>query len=210
MARVEWRVSGVNREDVKELYYVTPLNNLRSILDLGILSHERASGIVHDTFADCNVQDRRKKRIMPGGRALHSYANLYFSARNPMLYRLVRVGRREVCVVGVSDEVLDTPGVIIADRNASSDYAAFAWGPQGLSAVDRELVFAESWTDAEDRQNEFRLKSIKCAEVLVPDMVHPDYITDVYVPDRLTAIRIHEMGVVVSTTLDPYMFFREG
>jgi hypothetical protein len=71
------------------------------------------------------IQERREKKIVPGGRPLQEYVNLYIHARNPMLY-VLQSRHIDLCILRVSTEILDLPGVIITDSNASSDYARFA------------------------------------------------------------------------------------
>jgi len=87
------------------------------------------------------IQDRRSRVVVPGGRPLHEYVNLYICARNPMLYKR-RDQHRELCGLRVSTALLDAPNVIVADGNASSDYVRFEPAPKGLRIVDRELTFA--------------------------------------------------------------------
>jgi hypothetical protein len=112
------------RSDIAELQYITPIVNIPSIVAHGILSHSRAERLMHESVAMDAIQERRAKRTLPTGMRLHDYANLYFSARNPMMY--LRRGRhRELCVLRVSPDVLDLPGVVVADGNASSGYTAF-------------------------------------------------------------------------------------
>ena len=67
-------------EELEELHYITPLANLRSIIERGILSHQKAEKIVHRSVAMDEIQERRKKVVVPGGRPLHQYVNLYFHA----------------------------------------------------------------------------------------------------------------------------------
>ena len=73
--------------EVKELYYITHIENLDSIIERGILSHSRAQSISHKKIDMTEVQERRRTKCIPGGGPLHEYANLYFSGRNPMLYK---------------------------------------------------------------------------------------------------------------------------
>ena len=135
----------MNRNELEELHYITAIRNVPSIMSEGILSHKRAKKINHNSVAMEEIQDRREKKVVPGGRSLHEYVNLYFHARNPMLY--VRQSQHiDLCILCVSTQILDLPGVVIADRNASSDYARFAPAPKGLSIVDKESTFAEYWT----------------------------------------------------------------
>jgi hypothetical protein len=70
---------------------------------------------------------------------------------------------------------------VITDQNAASDYVRFAASPDGLVHVDHALTFARNWTHPDDQIAEWRHKAAKCAEVLVPDSVQPDYIRSVYV-----------------------------
>lgn len=173
----------MERDDLKELHYITPFANVASICRMGILSHNKAVKINHTSIAMPEIQERRKKRRVPGARPLHDYANLYICARNPMLYKITRLNIK-VCVLSLHTYVLDIPGTIIVDRNAASMYARFAVSPGGLIHVDKEMVFAKSWKH-KDLFEEWRRKSIKCAEVLVPDSVEPKYLQFAYVSNSM-------------------------
>jgi len=116
---------------------------------------------------------------VPCGRKLHEYVNLYICARNPMMYKR-QAQFKELCVLRVSPDVIDLPGVVITDGNASGDYVRFSAAPKGLAIVDRDWTFAEYWTDP-DQITEWKKKAAKCAEVLVPDKVAPHFITGAYV-----------------------------
>ena len=75
----------MNREDITELHYITPIENVPSILEYGILSNRKAARLPHTSVAMEEVQDRRRNKQIPGARSLHNYVNLYFDAHNPML-----------------------------------------------------------------------------------------------------------------------------
>jgi hypothetical protein len=173
----------LRREDVVELHYITPIANVASILRLGILSHVRARKVAHDSVALEEIQMRRSDKRVPGARALHEYVNLYFDAHNPMLSR-VRDRNGEIAVLRVSPEMLDLPGTLVCTGNAASNYARFCTVDVGLAHLDRERVFAQYWTHRDDPFDEFRHKVEKCAEVLVPDSVTPDFIVGAYVAHR--------------------------
>ncbi len=94
-----------------------------------------------------------------------------------MLFLIMKQRRhQELCVLRVSPEVLDLQRVVVTDQNAASDYVR--WG-RTLAIVDRHLVFAERWTHPDDQIAEWRHKSTKCAEVLVPDRVGPEHVLGV-------------------------------
>jgi len=182
----------VNREDLTELHYMVHFENIPSILAHGILSHNRATKLAVQSIAMEEIQNRRAQIRIPGagrGRPLHDYVNLYFHARNPMLYK--RRGLQAIIgIFSVDSDVLDLPGALIADRNASSDYVRFAPSPGGLSLVEHELVFARSWTHPDDPIAEMRHRSIKCAEVLVPDHISLSLIRKIYVVNQGSCNRL--------------------
>ena len=76
----------MNINDILQLYYITAIANLPSILKKGILSFNQAENIHHKSIAEQGVQARRENKKIPGTNThLHDYANLYFDAHNPML-----------------------------------------------------------------------------------------------------------------------------
>lgn len=196
----------MNRNELEELHYITTIRNVPSIMSKGILSHKRVKKINHNSVAMEDVQERREKKIVPGGRPLHEYVNLYFHARNPMLY--VRQSQHtDLCILRVSTQVLELPGVVITDRNASSDYARFAPAPKGLSIVDKDLTFAVYWTHA-DPFEAMRRKSAKCAGVLVPDRIDPAFIMGAYVSCTDAKDALEATGVGIWVTINSHLFFR--
>jgi hypothetical protein len=109
---------------VTELQCIMPLENIPSVLKNGILSNERAANLSHRSVAMQEVQERRDLKQVPRGLKLHQYANLYFHARNPMMYKR-KAHVDDLCVLCVSLDVLQVEGVVLADCNASSNYVRF-------------------------------------------------------------------------------------
>ena len=61
----------MNRDDLKELHYITTIRNVPPILSKGILSHKLAKKINHNSVAMEVIQERRKnKEPRPQGGAL--------------------------------------------------------------------------------------------------------------------------------------------
>jgi len=198
----------MNRADVTELHYITPIANVPSILKLGILSNrEVARRRVHSvSVALQGVQERRESKIIPGAKPLHEYVNLYICARNPMMY-LRRSQHDGLCVLQITPAVLSLPGVVIADGNAASGPTAFWPSPSGLAKVHKETVFAEWWTDP----NEFVLwenRRVKCAEVLVPDKLDANFISGAYVSCDAAEAHLKALAPALKIVVDPHMFFR--
>ena len=196
----------MDRADVNELYYITPIANVRSILQYGILSNRLARRLAHRSVAMPEIQDRRTNKKIPGAGHLHDYANLYFDAHNPMLSK-VRNKNNEICILGVSRGVLDLWQVIISDHNAASDWARFYPVQEGLAAIDKDLVFARFWLHPEDRFAEWRHKSIKCAEVLIPDKVEPRCIHGAYVANQSAMTTFTKLGTALTVSMRSDIFF---
>lgn len=197
----------MKREELEEIHYITPIDNVASILERGILSHHLVSTIPHISVAMSEIQERRSKVVVPGGRKLHHYVNLYFHARNPMMSKR-RAEHQSLCVLRVNCEVIDLPGVIITDQNAASNYARFGAAPAALSMVNRDMVFAEIWKHPGDQIMEWRHASIKCAEVLVPDRIDSSHVLGAYVSCDTSQATLNSLAPSLNVVVYPYMFLR--
>ena len=171
----------MDRDEVKELHFITTMDDLGSILMRGILCHNHARRLPHRSIASEDVQDRRRGKSVPGGLSLHSYANLYFDARNAMMYRLQ--DEPDLVVIRVSPEVLDIPDTVVTDGNAASGPTRFHPSPDGLRHLNSTRIFAWSWNDS-DPWVKIENKRVRQAEVLVPRLVPSDYIEGCYVDTR--------------------------
>ena len=190
---------------VTELQCIMPMENIGSVMTHGILSYERVAALIHTSVAMQPVQDRRDKKVVPGGLKLHQYANLYFHARNPMLYKRLNEASH-LCVLRVSPDVLGINGAVISDQNAASDYVRF-WHPSQWQALPFDDIFAMDWVH-DDRATYLRKKSRKCAEVLVPDRVSSQFLRGAYVIDAKAERRLRECEFGLSISIDPVLFFR--
>lgn len=190
---------------VTEFQCIMPLENILSVIRDGILSHERAANLEHRSVALDEVQELRDVRQVPGGLKLHQYANLYFHARNPMMSKR-RNESGNVCVLRVSTDVLDLPGVVLSDSNASSKYARFL-APSQWQLLAFDDIFAVSWKHPGDQIAEWRHSARKCAEVLVPHRVPPELLLGAYVVDDKTAQRLSALAFSLSITIEAGLFF---
>src|SRR5262249_33172633 len=101
----------------------------------------------------------------------------------------------------------DLPGVVVTDGNASSDYISFRAAPAGLKIVDRGMTFADNWTDPNYIEY-LRKKTAKCAEVLVPDVVTPNFICGAYVSCEAARETVDTHGLGIATEINARIFFR--
>lgn len=191
---------------VLELHNIMPIGNIPSVLQHGILSHERAATLAHSDVSMADVQDRRNRVQVPGGMHLHQYANLYFHARNPMMYK--RLAQAEdLCVLCVSTEVLNLPGVVITDQNAASDYVRF-YPPQFSTSLNFDWIYADDWRHPNDRIAYWQHKSAKCAEVLAPNAISADFIRKAYVVSDTARTALLATRFPQPVEVMPKLFFR--
>jgi hypothetical protein len=191
---------------VTELHCIMPIANLVSVMNAGILSHERAAKLPHHSVALQPVQEKRDQKQVPGGLKLHQYANPYFHALNPMMYKR-QAEAPQLCILRVSTMVLALPGVAISDQNAASDYVRFLH-PRQWQVLDLDAIYAMDWRHPNDRVAYYRHSSQKCAEVLVPHRVETRYLNGAYVVDDPAKARIDALGLALPVTTNPVLFFR--
>lgn len=187
------------------LYNIQAIDNVPSIMKYGLLSNERAKRIDHTSIAMQEVQDRRDIKRVPNGLGLHQYTNLYFDPRNPMLSAR-RNQNEQLCILKIDASILDCRGVVVSDRNASSNYASFYPPEMGIRNIDFKLVYAKWWKD-EDYYEEMKKKSIKCAEVLVPYEISYDFIVSAAVVSGNAKSKLETEGFNRKIVVMPELFF---
>ncbi len=191
---------------VTELHSIMPIANIASVMAHGILSHEEAARSDHADISLADVQDLRARKTVPGGLRLHQYANLYFCARNPMMYKR-KEQHEQLCVLRISTEIFRQDGIVFSDRNATSDYVRFYRVQDGIDGMDFDMIFADDWRHPGDEIEYRRHRSIKCAEVLVPQRVEPRFITGAYVSGNIAYNSLLATGFSLPITIHANTFF---
>lgn len=188
---------------VTEFHCIMPIENLASVHMYGVVSHENASNLQHRSVALQPVQEKRDVKQVPRGLRLHQYANLYFHARNPMMF--LRRFEAGLCVLRISVDVLAVPGTVLADQNAASNYVRF-YSPAQIDQLNFDRIYALDWTD-DNVISYYQKKAARCAEVLVPYHVNPGLITGAYVRDEAAAALALQAAPWLAVTVDPHLFF---
>jgi hypothetical protein len=191
---------------VTELHCIMPIANIASAMEHGILSYERAARLQHRSVALQPVQDRRDQKRVPGGLKLHQYANLYFHARNPMLYKRKDDAPR-LCVLRVSVAVFEGNETVITDCNAASDYVRFLT-PNQWAVLNFDDIYAADWRHPGNPPRYYQHRSRKCAEVLVPHSVERNLLDGAYVVDEAARTRLTQLDFTLPIAIDPVLFFR--
>lgn len=168
--------------------------------------HMSGRQLPHSDVSMADVQELRNNVQIPGGFTLHQYANLYFDARNPMMYKRKDYADK-LCVLSVSIDVLKLSDVVITDQNAASGYVRF-YPASFCKHLNFNQIYAESWLHPENQITEWQHKSAKCAEVLVPNVVSVDFILKAYVVNETARNNLMATGFSKPVELLPRLFFR--
>jgi hypothetical protein len=152
------------------------------------------------------VQERRDKVTVPGGLKLHQYANMYFHARNPMLYKR-KEEAHNLCILRISTKARHIPGAVLADQNAASPMVRFLSIDQA-SELKLEMIYAADWRHPDNQMAYERHRRLKCAEFLVPHQLPPQYIVGAYVVNDASAKNLTQIGFGLPIMVDPELFFQ--
>ena len=192
-------------KDIQGLYYITHKDNVRSILRHGILSHRQIEKhkMSPEHVYDEQIIARRGERLVADGKSLWDYANLFFQARNPMLYRVFRKENQPVVVLGLRRDVLNSPDAYVAVGNAAAAESEIFPVKEGKGKIleneNWKRIHAKYWHDYDGG------KRVIMAELLVPDAIPASLIDAVYVPDKEIQKEMEALlpGKVI---LEPHMF----
>jgi O-acetyl-ADP-ribose deacetylase (regulator of RNase III) len=199
---------------ITELHNIVPLDNVRSIFERGLLSHNRAEGVKTTDISNSGVQDRRATKIVdvyPDQiRTVHDYAVMYFNASNPMLFTK-RDMKDDLCVLRLKPSVILLPNAVISDRNASTNDVRFFKATEGVRHLSLGILFGQFWNNRDESPNENKVRGhIRCAELMVPDSVHPSFIGGVYVASEVARnkfLHIFAGNPPVPVLVHPNFFF---
>ena len=199
----------------ENLYYITHIDNLSSIIKRGILSHERievenAQRIsMFKKKKDKEENIKRKGGVVPEicRKNLLSYANLFFQPRNPMMYRAVfENGKERLAVLEIANTVLEEPGVIITDGDATNETTQFYLPSEKTKILQQQwtAIKSEWWKECDGSKRKIM------AECLVPDRVKPEYIRSVIVADDGTKNWVPGLvdNFQLSVIHQPHLFFQ--
>jgi O-acetyl-ADP-ribose deacetylase (regulator of RNase III) len=196
------------KPEIKSLYYITHIENIPSIISHGILSHQLIEdhGIKYKDIYDIEIVGNRKQKKTPEGHSLWDFANVYFQARNPMLYRIVNeFNHKEIAVLGINSSILQRQNSYITDGNAANIETKFYPSQEGIKIISEiwPTINSEWW----NKTNGSKRKIM--AECLVPNVIPPESIHSIYVSS-------HQSSEIVKSKIksgnipvipEPNMFF---
>lgn len=193
------------------LYNINSIYNLESIFKYGLLSKNKANEyrIEYVDLSNHEVQSIRESTKIGDGVELHDYASLYFNPRNAMLYYLMKNGyEQQICILEISNTVLDYSDSFISDGNAAKFGTHFYSSKNGLYHLEYEKIFIESWDDNDPYIKEEKKRHM-FAEALVKNKVYQDDIIKILVPNDIVKNKLLSMNLNIEISVNVHMFFGE-
>lgn len=178
-------------DTIEYLFHITHIENIPSILEHGILSHNeiKNKNINFNPIFNIDVIKKREE-IHKGGRNLLDNANLYFNPRNPMMCKIAKSKLGEnISVLCINKNIAKNESVLISDGNAASWNTEFNNYDEGIKLILNQwsLINSSCW-DANTEQSRAMM-----AECLVPNMISPKHIEMIYVPTEKTKIQVEKL-----------------
>ncbi len=192
----------------KELYYITHIDNLPSILEKGILCHSRVDdkAISPTSIYDEEIISHRRDKTIGDAKSLWEYANLYFNPRNPMLYRVKCEHEiNDIAILVIALDIVNRSDLYITDGNAAHSDTCFFSTEKNRSKISlvRKNANVKWWNKHDDS------KRTIMAECLVPDRVSPEKIKRINVPSSNTKLKVEErIGTKLDVIVEPWLFFK--
>lgn len=179
----------LSRLEISTLYYMAPVDNLRSIAKIGILSYNQAKRFDHRSIASEEVQSRRDDKIIPlMGKSIHDYVPLYFTTRTPMQYVITTSTSTRQRVIEQDDlvfieinalAVFCQSGALFSDGNAAASKTKYYSDPNELFKLDwKNIRFPNIYSLI---RNDWEWQRVKQSEVLVPERIPVGFFKEIVV-----------------------------
>lgn len=157
------------------IYHITHIDNLESIIELGLLCHNDAPTEID--ISNMSINDVRKEKKEPFyNRSLHDYVPFFFNPRNPMWFSLKDEYKDNMIILAFDEDELDLDNnVIFTDKNARNNNAEFFNDKyDAMENIDWDLV----WSEKSDRDKD--MKSAMMAEILILKKIPIKYLKKIY------------------------------
>ncbi len=193
MVSKEYEKRHIYKGEKRFLYNIQAIDNVASIMEYGLLSHNMAEENEHIDVSNPWVQEIRDIRKVTDNSYVHDYANLYFNSHNAMLYKVLEdVDYEEICILVFNLKVLDIPGTYVSDRNAATKGVTFYQSRMGYKELDFKVINYK--TPIYNGRVIRNSKEVMMAEVLVPDVIPSEYIKCAYVYNEEARKKLKKQG----------------
>lgn len=173
----------------REVYHLTALENVPSILEKGVLPHSSMNGSQHTDISLQSAQDKRSAKCVRTGpgksSALHELVPLFFTWSTPMVFlRAKDRSRLALLVFDLAALCGDEFEVAFTSMNASSPDARFEHDFERIGAHVPWADFkSKYWKGVDDEGNPWNRSRERAAELLVAPVIPPALVRRIEVRD---------------------------
>jgi len=188
------------------LFHMTHIDNLMSILEHGIFSHNTAPNYLDISNPDVNSRRERADPIHK--KSLHEYVPLYFNPRNAMLYEKQAEYRSDIVVLEVARRVCLSNYTLFTERNAAANGCRFAYCLSDVRKFDWPNIQCRNWI-----KNGFvnvDIKQLMMSECLVYGNIDNEDLAAIHTVNTSVSSRLQSMLASVqhpSIHSSPGLFF---
>lgn len=161
------------------LYHMTHIDNLASILEHGLHSHD--NNYQSQDISNQQVNARRGKKEPIYHRSIHSYVPLYFNPRNAMLYKTQMQYGGNIVILGFDAEILLQENTLFSSGNAAANDTDFSNDLNDLDKLNWNLIFSHSWNGYGEH-----VKKIMMSEALVYQHLSMNRLQDIHCSNTFT------------------------
>ncbi|CAK0756599.1 hypothetical protein CCP3SC5AM1_2270006 [Gammaproteobacteria bacterium] len=161
--------------EIEHVFHMTHIDNLRDILNKGLLPHNNPYKKVD--ISNIPVNDRRNRIEHIYGKNLHDYVPFYFNPRNAMQYKAIKQFGKNIIILVFDADIITEHGVIITNKNAATDNVIFTNDIEKLldgTYLNWKDVYSLTWNNYGNPDE--KLKQTMMAEVLIPEKVYANKI----------------------------------
>lgn len=183
---------------INYIYHMTSIDNITSIIELGLLSHNNRHVVKKIDNKEVNKRRDREEPIY--GRNLHKYAPFYFNPKNAMLY-VNKKDQKNIVLLAFDKNLLAEKGVVFTDGNAARRDTKFFNSLEDLKKINWDCIRAEYWNNFENGKSE------RMAEILVPYRVGCESLCHIICYDNYALSKVKRIAPGVEVLIDKEKFF---
>lgn len=192
-----------------ELYNINSITNIQSIIYLGLLSNKliKDANIKYEDLSLLGVQLERDKEKVDGYHYLHEYANLFFNARNSMMYYLIHNHNiNDLCILVFDINVININKTYVSDGNCAKGITNKYPANIGYRYLNASDIKSRYWVYEDGSINEI-LKNEMSSEVLVLNKIPQHFIKRIIVANEIAKNNIEKLNVKIDIEINKDLFF---
>ena len=180
------------------IYHMTHYQNIKSILDNDLQSHN--NDLVEEHIDNAEVNNRRNRKEPINGKNLHDYVPFYFNPKNPMLY-VNKENQEDIVILAFSRKLFLKNKVIFTDGNAAVSTTKFFEDLQDLDKLNWNCLHTTYWNDCRDGKREVM------AEILIPNQADINNLIKIYCYNKETKDYILDFNKDLDVEINKKLYF---